>query len=142
MLAMLTRRGSDTVNPSLLQGDTLSLADVEFLRAAARRVHVSDAIMGYAVDIAATSRGAGSHPISGLSANVRLGASPRASIALIRVGQAAALLAGRDYVIPEDIRMFVHEILRHRILLTFEALADGMTSDQIVDSVVATVPVP
>ncbi|KFJ07645.1 MoxR protein [Bifidobacterium thermophilum] len=142
MLAMLTRRGSDTVNPSLLQGDTLSLADVEFLRAAARRVHVSDAIMGYAVDIAATSRGAGSHPISGLSANVRLGASPRASIALIRVGQAAALLAGRDYVIPEDIRMFAHEILRHRILLTFEALADGMTSDQIVDSVVATVPVP
>ena len=142
MLAMLTRRGSDTVNPSLLQGDTLSLADVEFLRAAARRVHVSDAIMGYAVDIAATSRGAGSHPISGLSANVRLGASPRASIALIRVGQATALLAGRDYVIPEDIRMFAHEILRHRILLTFEALADGMTSDQIVDSVVATVPVP
>ena len=69
-------------------------------------------------------------------------ASPRASIALIRVGQAAALLAGRDYVIPEDIRMFAHEILRHRILLTFEALADGVTSDQVVDSVVATVPVP
>ncbi|MEJ5920738.1 MoxR family ATPase [Bifidobacterium thermophilum] len=142
MLAMLARRGRDTVDPALLQGDTLSLTDVEFLRAAARRVHVSDAIMGYAVDIAATSRGAGTKPISGLSAKVRLGASPRASIALIRVGQAAALLAGRDYVIPEDIRMFAHEILRHRILLTFEALADGVTSDQVVDSVVATVPVP
>ncbi|KFI99590.1 ATPase, AAA family [Bifidobacterium porcinum] len=142
MLAMLTKRGSDTVDAKTLEGDVLSLADVEFLRAAARRVHVSEAIMGYAVDIVATSRGAGTHPIADLSTKVRLGASPRASIALIRVGQAAALLAGRDYVIPEDIRMFAHEILRHRILLTFEALADGVTSDQVVDSVVATVPVP
>ena len=142
MLAMLTKRGSDTVDAKTLEGDVLSLADVEFLRAAARRVHVSEAIMGYAVDIVATSRGAGTHPIVDLSTKVRLGASPRASIALIRVGQAAALLAGRDYVIPEDIRMFAHEILRHRILLTFEALADGVTSDQVVDSVVATVPVP
>ena len=142
MLAMLTKRGSDTVDAKMLEGDVLSLADVEFLRAAARRVHVSEAIMGYAVDIVATSRGAGTHPIADLSAKVRLGASPRASIALIRVGQAAALLAGRDYVIPEDVRMFAHEILRHRILLTFEALAGGVTSDQVVDSVVATVPVP
>ena len=142
MLAMLTKRGSDTVDAKMLEGDVLSLADVEFLRAAARRVHVSEAIMGYAVDIVATSRGAGTHPIADLSTKVRLGASPRASIALIRVGQAAALLAGRDYVIPEDVRMFAHEILRHRILLTFEALADGVTSDQVVDSVVATVPVP
>ena len=142
MLAMLTKRGSDTVDAKTLEGDVLSLVDVEFLRAAARRVHVSEAIMGYAVDIVATSRGAGTHPIADLSTKVRLGASPRASIALIRVGQAAALLAGRDYVIPEDIRMFAHEILRHRILLTFEALADGVTSDQVVDSVVATVPVP
>ncbi|KFJ01519.1 AAA family ATPase [Bifidobacterium thermacidophilum] len=142
MLAMLTKRGSDTVDAKTLEGDVLSLADIEFLRAAARRVHVSKAIMGYAVDIVATSRGAGTHPIADLSTKVRLGASPRASIALIRVGQAAALLAGRDYVIPEDIRMFAHEILRHRILLTFEALADGVTSDQVVDSVVATVPVP
>ena len=142
MLAMLTKRGSDTVDAKTLEGDVLSLADIEFLRAAARRVHVSEAIMGYAVDIVATSRGAGTHPITDLSTKVRLGASPRASIALIRVGQAAALLAGRDYVIPEDIRMFAHEILRHRILLTFEALADGVTSDQVVDSVVATVPVP
>lgn len=142
MLAMLTRRGSDTIDTKQLEGEVLSLSDVEFLRAAARRVHVSEAIMGYAVDIVATSRGAGTHPIANLSARVRLGASPRASIALIRVGQAAALLAGRDYVIPEDIRMFAHEILRHRILLTFEALADGVTSDQVVNSVVATVPVP
>lgn len=142
MLAMLTRRGSDTVNQHALTGDTVSISDVEFLRSAARRVHVSDAIMQYAVDIAATSRGAGTKPVQGLSSLVRLGASPRASIALVRIGQANALLQGRDYVIPEDVKAFAHEVLRHRILMTFEALADGVTSDQVVDSIVQAVPVP
>lgn len=142
MLAMLTRRGSDTVDQHALTGDTVSISDVEFLRSAARRVHVSDAIMQYAVDIAATFRGAGTKPVQGLSSLVRLGASPRASIALVRIGQANALLQGRDYVIPEDVKAFAHEVLRHRILMTFEALADGVTSDQVVDSIVQAVPVP
>ncbi|MBT1161068.1 MoxR family ATPase [Bifidobacterium sp. SO1] len=142
MLAMLTRRGSDTLDPSTLAPDVLSIRDVEFLRAAARRVHVSDAIMRYAVDMAATSRGAGTHPVKGLAQLVRLGASPRASIALTRIGQANALLAGRDYVVPEDIKAFSHQVLRHRIMLTFEALADGVSADQVVDSIVKAVPVP
>lgn len=142
MLSMLTRRGSDTFDSRVLTGDVVSISDVEFLRSAARRVHVSDAIMKYAVDIAATSRGAGTKPVQGLSTLVRLGASPRASIALIRIGQANALMQGRDYVVPEDVKTFAHEVLRHRILLTFEALADGITSDQVVDSIVQAVPVP
>ncbi len=142
MLSMLTHRGSDTFDSRVLTGDVVSISDVEFLRSAARRVHVSDAIMKYAVDIAATSRGAGTKPVQGLSTLVRLGASPRASIALIRIGQANALMQGRDYVIPEDVKTFAHEVLRHRILLTFEALADGITSDQVVDSIVQAVPVP
>lgn len=142
MLAMLTRRGSDTLDTTALGADVISIRDVEFLRAAAKRVHVSDAIMRYAVDIAATSRGAGSRPIKGLAQLVRLGASPRASIALMRIGQANALLAGRDYVVPEDVKAFAFEVLRHRIILTFEALADGVTADQVVDSIVKAVPVP
>lgn len=142
MLAMLTRRGSDTLDPNAPNPDVVSIRDVEFLRASARRVHVSDAIMRYAVDLAATSRGAGTHPVKGLSQLVRLGASPRASIALVRIGQANALLSGRDYVVPEDIKAFVPEVMRHRIMLTFEALADGVTADQVVDSIVKAVPVP
>ena len=51
-------------------------------------------------------------------------------------------MAGRDYVIPEDLKRFAHEVLRHRILLTFEALADGVTADQVVDQIVRAVPVP
>ncbi|BDR52749.1 ATPase AAA [Bombiscardovia nodaiensis] len=140
MLQLLTNRGTDMpVNSS---GQQLSLQDVQFLRQCARRIHVADPIMRYAVDIAATSRGAGSHPIQGLASRVRLGASPRASIALVRIGQAHALLSGRDYVIPEDIKGYTHEVMRHRILLTFEALADGMTSDQVIDSILETVPAP
>lgn len=142
MLALLTRRGSDVVDVNALGHDVLSINDVEFLRASARRVHVSDAVMRYAVDLAATTRGAGSHPLQGLDALVRLGASPRASIALVRIGQAHALLSGRDYVVPEDIKAFIHEVMRHRIILTFEALADGVATDQIIDSVVKAVPVP
>ena len=142
MLALLTRRGSDTIDPTVAPADVISIQDVEFLRSAARRVHVSNAIMQYAVDMAATSRGTGSRPIKGLAQLVRLGASPRASIALTRIGQANALLAGRDYVVPEDIKAFAHEVLRHRVLLTFEALADGGTADQVVDSIVQAIPVP
>ena len=139
MLDMLTRRGSDMIGPDTITGERISVSDVDFLRKAARRVHVSDAIMRYAVDITATSRGAGSRPIKGLSSLVRLGASPRATIALTRIGQAKALLSGRDYVVPEDLKAFAHEVLRHRIMLTFEALADGVVSNQIVDKIVETV---
>ncbi|WEV53636.1 MoxR family ATPase [Bifidobacterium sp. ESL0704] len=142
MLSMLTSRGTDVVDPTAPAQNALSIADVDFLRSAARRVHVSEAIMNYAVDLVATSRGAGSHPIKNLATKVRLGASPRASISLVRVGQAQALLNGRDYVIPEDVKKFVHEIMRHRILLTFEAQAEGTSPDQIIDSIVETVPVP
>lgn len=142
MLALLTQRGSDMVDVNALSRDVLTIGDVEFLRRSARRVHVSDAIMRYAVDLAATTRGAGSHPLQSLDTLVRLGASPRASITLIRIGQAHALLSGRDYVVPEDVKAFVHEVMRHRIVLTFEALADGVTTDQVIDSVVKAVPVP
>ncbi len=142
MLALLPRRGSDTIDPTALTHDVISIQDVDFLCRTARQVHVSDAIMKYAVDLSETSRGAGSKPVQGLSSLVRLGASPRASIALVRIGQAAALMAGRNYVVPEDIKQYVHEVLRHRVLLTFEALADGVTCDQVIDSIVKAVPVP
>ena len=142
MLKLLTNRGSDVFNPESLNNQKISLQDVTFLRSATRRVHVSEAVMKYAVDIVATSRGEGSHPLKTISSLVRMGASPRASIALIRIGQAQALLAGRDYVIPEDVKKFAHDVLRHRILLTFEALADSITSDQIIDAIVKTVPAP
>lgn len=142
MLQLLTQRGSDVVDPSKLNTQRISLQDVVFMRTAARHIHVSEAVMKYVVDLVATSRGEGTHPLPTINSLVRMGASPRASIALIRIAQAHALLSGRDYVIPEDIKSFAHEVLRHRILLTFEALADSITTDQVIDALVKTVPVP
>ncbi|ADB14229.1 MoxR family ATPase [Gardnerella swidsinskii] len=142
MLQLLTQRGLDVVDPSKLNTQRISLQDVVFMRTAARHIHVSEAVMKYVVDLVATSRGEGTHPLPTINSLVRMGASPRASIALIRIAQAHALLSGRDYVIPEDIKLFAHEVLRHRILLTFEALADSITTDQVIDALVKTVPVP
>ncbi|MBW3087153.1 MoxR family ATPase [Bifidobacterium sp. 82T24] len=141
MLDLLTRRGTDQQD-AMISPTAVSIADVEFLRSCARRVHVSQPIMKYAVELAQTSRGGGPRPIKGLSNLVRLGASPRASIALVRIGQAQALMSGRDYVIPEDVKTFAHEVFRHRILLTFEALAEGVNADQVIDSMIEAVPVP
>ena len=95
MLGLLINRGSDAIDPTKLPRDVISIQDVDWLRETARRVHVSDAIMQYAVALSETSRGGGPKPIQGLSSLVRLGASPRASIALVRIAQASALMAGR-----------------------------------------------
>lgn len=142
MLTMLSGQNSDVPSTGSDPDTSISLQDVAYLRQNARKVHISQAVKEYIVDLVATSRGAGQHPINGLSTLVRLGASPRASIALMRVAQAQALLSGRDYVIPEDIKAYAHDVLRHRILMTFEALADGVASDQVIDSIIETVPVP
>lgn len=104
-------------------------------------MHVSDAIMRYAVDITATSRGAGSapsrdcHPCAfGCLAARHHRLDP------YRPGEGVAVRA--RLCGAEDLKAFAHEVLRHRIMLTFEALADGVVSDQIVDKIVETVPVP
>ena len=73
---------------------------------------------------------------------VEFGASPRGSINLIHAGRALALLRGRDYMLPVDVRDLARDVLRHRIVLTYEALADGVNAEQILDEVLSEVPMP
>jgi MoxR-like ATPase len=73
---------------------------------------------------------------------IQYGASPRASIALDRCSRARAWLTGRDYVSPEDIQTLAFDVLRHRVLLTYEAEADGINVDRLVTELIARVPVP
>jgi len=70
------------------------------------------------------------------------GGSPRATIALDRCARAHAWLAGRDYVLPEDVHGIVHEVLRHRVLLSYEAEAEAVRPDQVIDRLLDIVPLP
>ena len=79
---------------------------------------------------------------TGLEAQVRVGASPRGGIALMKVAQAIALQEGRTYVIPDDVRLLRHSVLRHRLVLTYDALADGVAPEAIIDAIFAAVPTP
>ena len=102
-------------------------------RAAVRAVHVADDVARY---IVALTRATRETPL------LRLGASPRASLALQHAAQAAAALAGRDYVTPDDVQDLVAPVLAHRLLLAREAVIDRRDPDDVLHEVVATVPVP
>lgn len=120
----------------------VSLDDIRFLQEAVDQVYVDEAVKRYIVDLVFTTRGSGPRPVPNLTQSVRVGASPRGSLALMRVGQAHALLHGRDYVTPDDVRAMRYGVLRHRLVLTFDALAGGVTPETIIDAVFRAVPMP
>ena len=105
------------------------------------QVHTSDALENYLVQLVIATRQPGVYSKE-LARWLRYGASPRATIALDRCAKAHAWLAGRDYVTPEDIHVIAHDVLRHRILLTFEAEAEGVSSDDFIDDLLRLVALP
>jgi MoxR-like ATPase len=107
--------------------------DVAAARAAVGAVRAAPELVGYVVDIARATR---STPA------LQLGASPRAATALLRTAKAWAWLSGRDYVTPDDVKALALPTLRHRVSLRPETELEGMTSDAVLDQVLATVPVP
>ena len=107
--------------------------EIAALQDAVRRVKVSEAIGGYVVSIAEATR---------RHERVHLGASPRASIALFRAAQARAMVRGRDFVIPDDVKGMALPVLRHRLLLDPETELDGKSSDDVLHRLVDTVAVP
>ena len=125
-----------------LTAQPISLDDVRFLRGLVDDVYVDDSIKRYVVDLINTTRFSGPRPVPGLERHVRVGASPRGGIALMRVGQALAILAGRAYVIPDDIKAVRYSVLRHRLVRTFDALANNVPPEQLVDAVFDAVPTP
>ena len=120
----------------------IPLDDVRTLQEARRRVFVHETLKAYIVDIVNTTRGAGPNPLPGWNKHVRVGASPRGGIALMQIAQAIALMAGRNHVMPDDIKKLRYGILRHRIIRTFDALADNVSVEGLIDAVFNAVPVP
>lgn len=116
--------------------------DVRRLRRVARQVHVDDALKRYIVELVNVTR----RPADFLSTVharwIEYGASPRASIAFLEVARAHALLQGRDHATPDDVVALRHSILRHRIVLTFEAMAEQIQVDDLIDAVFDIVATP
>lgn len=105
------------------------------------KVHTSEALENYLVQLVVATRNPGVYNEE-LGRWVRFGASPRATIALDRCSKAHAWLSGRDYVTPDDIHAIAHDVLRHRVLMSFEAEAEGVTSDDFIDSLLRLVAIP
>ena len=112
------------------------------LQAAADSVFIHDALVDYAVRIVLATRAPAEHNLADLAALVAHGASPRATLGLVAAGRALALLRGRDYVLPQEIYDVARDVLRHRVLLSYEAIADGVTAEEVVDKVLRTVVAP
>jgi MoxR-like ATPase len=121
---------------------TVSIDDVLFLQSATKRVFLDDSITNYIVSAVYVTRHAEQYIAGDLAASIEYGASPRASIAFSRAARALALLNGRDHVIPDDVKRLRHVVLRHRIILNFEAIADNIVPEAIIDAVFDAVQAP
>ncbi|WP_029150385.1 AAA family ATPase [Microbacterium indicum] len=139
---VLARLDSGALDPESHVAQAASLADIETLQGIARRVHVSEAIRNYIVGLAYVTRNPEPYIGEERARYIRYGASPRASIAFLQASRALALLQGRSHVLPEDIHALRHLVLRHRVLTTFEAEADGVRPEDLVDAIFAAVPTP
>lgn len=108
--------------------------DIKNLRSALQNVYCDEKVGDYILDIVFKTRESSPH--------IQNGASPRATLALNLAARGNALLHGRAYATPQDVKEVVHDVLRHRILLTYEAEAEGISSDKVIDSILSVVPVP
>jgi MoxR-like ATPase len=121
------------------------LADPEQVLAARREIeglHLDPRLADYIIDLVRATRTPDAVGLAALTPMIAFGASPRASIALAQVARAHAYLRGRDYVAPEDVQALAPDVLRHRIVLTFDAEAEGLNTDAVVSQVLRAVPVP
>ncbi|WP_370290502.1 AAA family ATPase [Nocardioides sp.] len=142
-LMVLDRIGDGTLGQHMSDlAPVASLPDVVELQELARRVYVDPAIRRYVVDVVRATRDVAALLGPELGGYVEIGASPRGSIAFFQAARAMALVQGRHYVIPEDVRELRHSVLRHRLNLSFEALADRVRPETIIDAVFRAVPTP
>jgi len=119
----------------------LTPTDVMQAREAVLQVHMAPALEEYLTQLVLASRDAGRYGPE-LKRWIAWGGSPRATIALDRCARAHAWLSGRDYALPEDVHAVAHEVLRHRVLLSYEAEAEGVRPDQVIDRLLDLVPLP
>jgi MoxR-like ATPase len=133
MIRRMHQLGEKVTHPESVIRPVINPSELIAIRAAANRVDVDDSIVNYIVEITRNSRSL---------ANLSLGASPRAGVMLLRAAKALAVLHGKSYVTPDEVREMAMPVLRHRIRLTPEAEIEGLTADACIDSLMRQVAVP
>ena len=119
-----------------------TLKDLERIRQEAMEVHIDAEVEAYIIELVFATREPKKYLLDEIAPYIEYGASPRASIDLYKASRAIAYLKGRDFVSPIEVAYIAKEVLRHRIVLSYEAQAEGVTQDMIVDKVLAIVPIP
>ena len=128
--------------PAQTVQEVLTTEGLRGLQQEADRVYVDPALLEYAVRLATATRDPKAHGMPELERYVAYGASPRASINLILTARALAYVRGRDYALPQDVTDMVRDVMRHRLVLTFEALSDDITGDNVLTTVLNRIPAP
>ena len=132
----------DPMKESVTVQRVLSLEDVRGVAQLASKVHLDERVGRYIVQLVAATRKPAEHKLPSLTNHIAFGASPRATLALAHVAKAHAFIEGREYVVPEDVKAIAHDVLRHRLVLSYEAAAEAMSADRIVDQILSSVAVP
>lgn len=130
----------EALDSNAYEGNKLTQKHLLAARNQVLSIHMAEAVEEYLVQLIIATREPATHG-EDLARWIEFGASPRGTIALDRCARAYAWLQGRDYVSPDDIRAVAHDVLRHRILLSFEAEASGLTSDKVISELLNRVPV-
>ena len=130
--------------PSVPVSTIVSAQDIIDMRAAADKITCDDKIVDYIVNILSVTRPAAAKEKSShdITRYIHFGASPRAGIAMLLCAKVHALFAGRDFVLPEDVKAVALNVLRHRLVLSYEAAADNITADDIITRILDFIPVP
>ncbi len=119
-----------------------TMRDIIELRNTLKEVYCDEKVGDYILDIVFATREPEAAKLPELKEQIQFGASPRATLCLNKAARANALLHGRAYATPQDVKEVAHDVLRHRILLTYEAEAENVTSDKVIDRILSTIPVP
>ena len=141
IMRLAHQRARDELGPHATPERLLTQADIFAAREQVLDLHLAEGLGEYIVQLVLATRDP--RPwVPALKGKIAWGASPRASIALERCARAAAWMAGRDYVLPEDIQSLAPDVLRHRVLLNYEAEAEGLHVDDVVKQLLEKVPLP
>jgi MoxR-like ATPase len=130
------------INPAAVIQAIIDPQRLVALQGEADRVYVDPSIIEYSVRLANATRDPASVGLTDLARYVTYGASPRGSINLVLAARALAFVRGRDYALPQDLTDLALDILRHRLVLSYEALSDDVTADDILNKVLAALPAP